>query len=305
MTIDRPAELTARNTPTRSKTMNVNDPTVDRRTMLRVAGATAIGLPLAGCIDRIGDETGATREELVLAPPASHDRAREADVPHPIYGDDLPKATVQAPLHDRSVTTTEFVGDRATMLTFVFTSCTTVCPGLTSTLRRIQADSIERSYADEIAFQTVTFDPAYDTADVLREYGEKQGVDFDVGNWYFLRPETPARATSVVEDTFGVAFERADESDSTESESTTTDADHDGMNESDGETGDTDHDGMNESAGDTDETHDGHGSGHRHFVHTSLVLLVNEDGLVERAYAGGPPAPQTVLDDARTVVEEG
>jgi len=238
--------------------------------MLRAAGAAALGVSLSGCIERIGDQRQAARDDLVLAPPASHDRARETDVPHPIYGDDLPEATVRAPLHDRPVTTTEFVGDRATMLTFVFTSCTTVCPGLTSTLRRIQADSIERGYADEIAFQTVTFDPEYDTADVLREYGEKQGVDFDVGNWYFLRPETPARARSVVEDTFGVAFERADESD-----------------------------------GDTEETHDGHGSGHRHFVHTSLVLLVNRDGLVERAYAGGPPAPRTVLDDARTVVEEG
>ncbi|WP_049907194.1 SCO family protein [Halovivax asiaticus] len=285
--------------------MNVNRPTVDRRTMLRLAGATALSLPLAGCIERIGDESGAARDDLVLAAPASHDRARETDVPHPIYGDDLPEATVQAPLHDRSVTTTEFVGDRATMLTFVFTSCTTVCPGLTSTLRRIQADSIDRGYADEIAFQTVTFDPEYDTTDVLREYGEKQGVDFDVGNWYFLRPETPARAKSVVEDTFGVAFERADGSDPTESEHETTGDDHDGMNGSDGETGDTDHDGTDESDGDTDETHDVRGSNHRHFVHTSLVLLVNRDGLVERAYAGGPPAPRTVLDDARTVVEEG
>lgn len=251
--------------------------------MLQLAGATALGATLAGCTGR-GDRSNEGASGLVLEPPENHERAAEADVPHPIYGDELPEATVPAPLHDRSVTTTEFVGDRHTMLTFIFTSCTTVCPGLTSTLRRVQADSIDRGYADDIAFQTITFDPEYDTGEVLEEYGEKLGVDFDVGNWYFLRPETPADARSVVEDAFGVTFERADDSDPTEEE------DDGGMNESD--------DGM-------DGDHDDMDGDHRHFVHSSLILLVNKDGLVERAYTGGPPAPQTVLSDARTVVEEG
>lgn len=256
--------------------MYTSQSTIDRRTVLKTAGAAAIGGALAGCLGRDGRDN----DELVLSAPANHERAETTDVPHPIYGEELPEATVPAPLHDRTVTTTEFVGDRHTMLTFVFTSCTTVCPGLTATLRRVQADAIERGDADEIAFQAITFDPEYDTEPVLREYGQKMGVDFDVGNWYFLRPETPADARAVVEDTFGVAFERADDSDPT---------DH----------GD---DGANESDGGMDGDHDG---GHRHFVHTALVLLVNRDGLVERAYTGGAPAPQTVLEDARTVLEEG
>jgi protein SCO1/2 len=41
----------------------------------------------------------------------------------------------------------------------------------------------------------------------------------------------------------------------------------------------------------------------RHFTHLSLILLVNEDGFVERAYNGQPPSPDTAIEDARTLVE--
>jgi cytochrome oxidase Cu insertion factor (SCO1/SenC/PrrC family) len=39
-------------------------------------------------------------------------------------------------------------------------------------------------------------------------------------------------------------------------------------------------------------------------THSSLVLLVNEDGYVERAYNGQAPAPGTAIDDAWTLIEE-
>ncbi|WP_254767848.1 SCO family protein [Salinilacihabitans rarus] len=240
----------------------------DRRTVLRAAGAAAIGASLAGCSQ--ANVFGSEDDGVVLPPPENYEKVADVDLPHPAYGESLPEATVPAPLHDRTVTTTEFVGERHAMFTFIFTSCTTVCPGLTATLRRVQADATEEGYADEVAFLPVTFDPEYDTAAVLEEYGEDHGVDFEAGNWYFLRPETPADARDVVEDTFGVAFERADDAD-------------DEMDD-----GEMDHDEMG---------HD------RHFVHSSLILLVNEDGLVERAYTGGPPGANTVIEDARAVVE--
>ena len=69
-------------------------------------------------------------------------------------------ATVPAPLQDREFSTTEFVGQRHQMLTFVYTNCTTVCPGLTATLRHVQADSVEEGCADEVALLPTTFDPA-------------------------------------------------------------------------------------------------------------------------------------------------
>jgi len=40
-----------------------------------------------------------------------------------------------------------------------------------------------------------------------------------------------------------------------------------------------------------------------HYEHASLVLLVNKDGIVERAYNGGPPETGTGINDARELVE--
>jgi protein SCO1/2 len=238
----------------------------DRRTVLRAAGATALGASVAGCTG-LGASDDAEGDDLVLPPPETGGSS-SPDLPYPTYGDELPEATVPAPLHDRTVTTTEFVGERHAMLTFVFTSCTTVCPGLTAALRHVQADATDRGYGDDVAFLVTTFDPEYDTADVLRSYGEDFGVNYDAGNWYFLRPESPERATEVVTDRFGVAFDRRSG----------------GSGAGGNETADT-------------------GGHQRHFVHLSLVLLVNQAGLVERAYTTDAPPKRTVVEDARSVVE--
>jgi len=220
--------------------------TYDRRTVLRATGATAIGASVAGCLGE------GSPEGNVLSTPEDYERRKDVDLPYPIYGDNVPEVTVPAPLHDREVTTTEFVGDRHTMLTFIYTTCTDVCPFLVTALRRVQDDSVKDGYADEFAFMPITFDPEADTEEVLREYSDRMSVDREPGNWYFLRPETPERAKDVVQESFGVAFRG------------------------------------------------GAGS----YDHYGLVLLINKDGIVERAYRGSNPDPQTVADDARTLVEE-
>ncbi|MFA9518283.1 SCO family protein [Halopenitus sp. H-Gu1] len=263
--------------------MTRTNTTYDRRSVLKAAGATAMAASVAGCSRVMGQRADGT----TLLPPENHDRLEDVDLPFPTYGDELPTATVPAPLHDREVTTTEFVGERHTMLTFIYTSCTTVCPGLTATLRRVQGDAIEEGYDGEITFQAMTFDPEHDTADVLESYGRDMGVDFEVGNWYFLRPETPETAEEVVEDTFGVAFEGGG-MDGGEMNVNSDEMNGDGEGAAD--------DGRSDDDGD----HDGHD---RHFQHASLILLVNDEGIVERAYNGGPPNPSTVIEDVRTVVE--
>lgn len=250
--------------------MNPITRTYDRRTVLRAAGATALGVAVAGCLGDDGPEG------TVLPPPENHDRLSEIDLPYPYYGEPLPEVTVPAPLHDREVTTTEFVGDRHTMLTFLYTNCMTVCGELIYVLRQVQADSIREGYADEIAFMPMTLDPEQDTPERIDEYCTMMGVNRDPDHWFFLRPETPDQAKEVVEDTFGVAFEG-------------------GMDDShDDHGGHDDHDGHRDS----DDRHEV-----RHFQHASLILLVNRDGIVERAYDGGPPKAGTEIDDARALIE--
>lgn len=248
----------------------------NRRTVLRTVGATAVGFSFAGCLGDDGPDG------TVLPPPENYERLEELDLPYPYYGEELPEATLPAPLHGRDITTTEFVGERHTMWTFVYTNCVTVCGELTYALRQVQADSINEEYADEFAFMPVTFDPEQDTPEVIDEYCDAMGVNRDADNWYFLRPETPERAREVVEDTFGVAFEGG---------------------EAGGHGGHGDGDSHEHGGNDGHEDH-GMDDEIRHFQHASLILLVNKNGIVERAYDGGPPEAGAEIDDARTLVEE-
>ncbi|WP_136715754.1 SCO family protein [Halorientalis salina] len=173
-----------------------------RRTYLSTA-ATAGLVGTAGCIDSVlGDDDGRT----YLDEPEGR-QVESADLPYPAYGQDLPEATLDAPLADRQVTTTEF-GNRNVIMTFFYSHCNTVCPVLVSSLKRVQATASQDGYADDVVFLAVTFDPQRDDAQRLREYADTMRVETDADNWYFLRPEGRDRATDVVQDTFGVTFER-------------------------------------------------------------------------------------------------
>ncbi|SFC35862.1 protein SCO1/2 [Halobiforma haloterrestris] len=229
-------------------------PALDRRSFLKATGTggTLAVAATAGCTDL----RAADRDDVVLSPPEGYDEDVAAELPHPTYGDEVPEVTIPAPLADREVTTTDFVGERHSLYTFLFTRCSSACPGLMANLVHVQADSLEEGYADDVTLCPVTFDPEHDTPEVLAAYEEDHGVDDDAGNWYTLRPETPAAATDVVDDTFGVTFAETD--------------DADGMA----------------------------------FMHTNLVLVVNEGGHVERAYTGDVPTPADVVDDVRTLLEE-
>ncbi len=238
---------------------------MQRRTFLHT-GVAAAGVALAGCLG--GDS------ETVLDEPDLPDADPEAFA-YPAHGEELPEVTFPAPLHDRDVSTTEFVGDRETLLTFVFTRCPGPCPGMTATLAHVQVDAIEEGYAEEVALMPTTFDPAYDDADRLHEFSERNGANPTADNWLFLRPETQEEADETVNDTFGVGFEEV-------------------PSEEDPHAG-HDHDDHGETL-DPDE-------GDTTFSHVNLVLLANRDGYVERAYQR-VPRPDEVLSDLQTVRDD-
>ena len=264
------------------------DHVCSRRTYLGAAGAASVALT-AGCALLESDEDAA----VVLDPPDGYETLREArdagDVLYPIHGDELPDVTAPCTIRDRDVSTSEFVDERHSMYTFIFSRCHAACPGLVSGLRHVQADAIDAGYAEEIALCTVTFDPEYDTADVLEAYGDDHGVDYDADNWYFLRPETEADARSVVEESFGCYFDR-----NPDFEGHHGDDDH--------HDGDDDHHGEDDNGGGSG---DGGGNGHDEmaFEHESMIVLANADGVVERTYAGTVPSPDVLIADVETLVE--
>ena len=271
--------------------MSFDPRSLDRRRFLRTTAIGGLAVGLAGCLD--GDEA-ASNDNVVLPPPEGYDEGVAEETMTLTYGDEVPELTAPDPIRDVDVTTTDFVGDRHTLYTFVFTRCDEACPGLMAALRYVQEDSIEEGYEDEICLCNVTFDPEYDTAAVLEEYERDHGVDQDVGNFYSLRPETPEDAESFVTDGFGVMFEPEEHDGHGEDGH-----DEDGHDDHGDDHGTGDHEGDDHGTGDHDDGHE-----HPHYAHTNLVLLVNRDGYVERAFTPDVPTPTDVIEDVRTVVEE-
>ncbi|MBS4204165.1 SCO family protein [Lederbergia citrea] len=66
---------------------------------------------------------------------------------------------------------------------FVFTNCTTVCPPMSSNMSQLQQDVKDAGLKD-VHFVSFSIDPAIDTPEVLKEYGEAFAADFST--WHFL-----------------------------------------------------------------------------------------------------------------------
>ena len=239
-----------------------------RRDFLKAGTATGVALSAAGCLDvgPLSSSPGAT-DDVVLEKPERYGDLRsardEGALEYPIHADPLPEATVPAPLHDRELTTTEFVGDRHVLMTFIFTRCPNACQLLTNALRHVQDESVGDGFADDVAFMPVTFDPEHDTADKLRAHGERHGVIREPGHWYYLRPEGPDRADEVVNGQFGIGFEHLSPEEREERE-------------------------LGENM---------------FFQHISAILLANKDGYVERLYTGQEASPVTLVDGVETLRE--
>jgi protein SCO1/2 len=225
---------------------------MNRRSYLQTV-ATAGAAATAGCLGVLGD-SGA--EGTVLGPP----EVDLGEAVHPSYGDEMPEFTVPDPIAGEEVSVAEFEGERALLWTAFYTNCPDgVCPALILRLRRAQEVVTEEGYGDSTAFLALTFDPERDTADVLGEYADRQGVDLDAGNWHFLRPESYERGQELLDEQFGLVVEKtpADEYENLE----------------------------------------------YRFPHYGLILLVNERGIVERAYPNGPTVDiETLVDDFTRVV---
>jgi len=177
---------------------------MDRRTYLRSAAATGTAsmIATAGCLGVLSD-SGA--EGTVLDPPERD----LSEAVHPSYGDQMPDFTVPDPITDEAVSVSEFEGERAVLWTSFYTNCPDgVCPALVLRLRRAQEVAATEGFGDDAAFLALTFDPERDTADVLREYADQQGVDLDAGNWHFLRPASYERGQQLLDEHFGLVIEK-------------------------------------------------------------------------------------------------
>ncbi|WP_306060805.1 SCO family protein [Natronococcus wangiae] len=177
---------------------------MNRRLYLRSLAASSVAAT-AGCLDVLS--RGGSDDGLVLEPPEND----LSEATHPSYGDEFPATSVPDPLTGETVSTDQFEGERAMLVTFFYTSCPDgVCPALILRLRRAQEVAAQEGYGDGAAFLAMTFDPERDTEDALRTYAGQQGVDLEAGNWHFLRPERYEDAKSIVDDRYGLPIEKRD-----------------------------------------------------------------------------------------------
>lgn len=71
--------------------------------------------------------------------------------------------------------------DKIHVADFFFTSCETICPMMTSRMKKV-AKHIANM--DDVRILSFSVDPEHDTPSVLKQYGEANGVDFK--KWTFL-----------------------------------------------------------------------------------------------------------------------
>ena len=231
---------------------------MNRRQYLQTT-ATLLGVGgVAGCL-----------EDSPTALDSLYDIESE-ELSFPANGETLPSVEVPAPLHDTTISTDEFVGERETLLAFIFTRCPDQsCHAMVNAFANVQSEARYNDYEDEVALMPITFDPEYDTAGQLASFSQGHQADPYADSWYALRPETPEDAEAVVRDTFGVWYEAipADDAD----------------------------DGEHEDAGydlDAEE---------QTFAHVNLIILANRDGYVERSYFGDLPSSADLIEDLRKV----
>jgi len=74
---------------------------------------------------------------------------------------------------------------KVVLVSYIFTRCPmpSMCPLVTSKMAQVQA-AVNKTLKNQVEFVSISFDPAYDTPEVLKEYSERYGADFS--NWQFL-----------------------------------------------------------------------------------------------------------------------
>ena len=176
---------------------------MERRQFLAAASLSTVSA-LAGCSSVLGKSNPNT----YLAKPKDQ-QAKSADLVYPAWGQKLPAATMTAPLNDQqTITIPDHFSGQNFFLTFFYSHCSTVCPVMLADLRNVQAKAAKAGLND-VGFVATTFDPQQDTPTRLRSFAKEKYIDMQAGNWYFLRPKTPARAEKIVHGEYGIKFAKS------------------------------------------------------------------------------------------------
>lgn len=187
----------------------------------------------------------------------------------PVAGTSLPS---QGPAADFALTNqdeqrvrlSDFRG-RVVLITFFYASCPDFCPLMNFNLKQVR-DSLSEPSREQLVLLSITFDPEYDTPEILNRYAKVRG--FDVPGWHFLTGTQ--FEIEMVTDEYGVVYQLVP---------------------------------VEEHVHPDGEIH--HHS--RAFNHLAQALLIDQEGVVRKAYLGVPQgeeifSPQLIVKDVQALL---
>ena len=95
----------------------------------------------------------------------------------------------------------DFYGDKIVILSFIYTQCSDLngCPLVTAVFYKLkQALMADPVLEDQLRLISLSFDPEYDTPEVMRFYGQGS-KDFGELEWQFLTTKSTQELTPIVE----------------------------------------------------------------------------------------------------------
>jgi len=88
--------------------------------------------------------------------------------------------------NNQNVVFPDFVKNKIVVINYIFTNCPDICPLSTNNMRLIQ-EGIKKENIKNVQFVSLSFDPKFDTPDVLKKF---TGIrNLDLSNWAFLTGE--------------------------------------------------------------------------------------------------------------------
>jgi cytochrome oxidase Cu insertion factor (SCO1/SenC/PrrC family) len=104
-----------------------------------------------------------------------------------------------------------YTGGKITLLSFIFTRCGDVCPFAMET-QQLARQQLEHSAGllGKVRFVTLSFDPSYDTPEVMKRYASNFTSSNDILPWLFLTTRSEEQRAPLL-DGFGQDLDVADD----------------------------------------------------------------------------------------------
>jgi cytochrome oxidase Cu insertion factor (SCO1/SenC/PrrC family) len=164
--------------------------------LITVGGLTLAGLVVATTFSKHGQASQTTQVDAsTTESQTTLGRSEEYDYDAPVPGSyalpvlqDASDGTVVAP-DGKPVRLHKLLDGRVAILSFIYTRCTDprACLRASSVLSELQQLSRQdRSVQDKLQLITLSFDPGYDTPEVMERYGQVFSRDKGGADWLFL-----------------------------------------------------------------------------------------------------------------------